>query len=124
MNTACVDAELVPFELARNVLAAASKVMGSESIPLSDALGRVAAEDIVPEEDLVPYARSAMDGYALRAADTVAASSGSPLGLPVIDSVFTGDARSTLTTGTVKGITTGAAVPLTLTRSFRTNEFQ
>jgi molybdopterin molybdotransferase len=112
IKTACVDTELAPFDLARSVPVSAAHVLNSESIPLSDAVGRVAAENIVAKEDLVPYARSAMDGYALRAADTLAASSASPLGIPVVGKVFTGEGRSTLTSNTAMGITTGAPVPI------------
>ena len=53
-----------------------------------------------------------MDGYALRAAQTLAASSGSPVGIPVVGKVFTGEGRSTLTANTAMGITTGAPVPI------------
>lgn len=41
------------------------------SVDLSDALGRVLAEDIIADSDLPPFDRSQMDGYAVRAADTV-----------------------------------------------------
>jgi molybdopterin molybdotransferase len=112
MNRTCVDTELMPFDLARSILADACETLSTESTPLSDALGRVAAENIVAKEDLVPYARSAMDGYALRAADTLAASSGSPVGIPVVGKVFTGEGRSTLTANAAMGITTGAPVPI------------
>ncbi|HEV2400578.1 MAG TPA: gephyrin-like molybdotransferase Glp [Candidatus Sulfotelmatobacter sp.] len=108
----CVDMEFAPFELAATVVASAVTRLNSELVSLSTAVGRVVAEDIVAEEDLVPYARSAMDGYALRAADTLGASPGSPLGLPVVGKTFTGEGRSTLAAGTVLGITTGAAVPV------------
>ncbi len=112
MNGTCVDTEPMPFDLARGILADAGETLSAESTPLSDALGRVAAENIVAKEDLVPYARSAMDGYAVRAADTLAASSRSPLGIPVVGKVFTGEGRSTLTTNTAMGITTGAPIPI------------
>ena len=49
----------------------------------------VAAEDMIAEKDLVPYARSAMDGYALRAADSALASPQSP-------SAFQSPAKSAL----------------------------
>jgi hypothetical protein len=44
--------ELAQFDLARSVLARVTKALSCESIPLSMALGRVAAEDIVAEEDI------------------------------------------------------------------------
>jgi molybdopterin molybdotransferase len=112
MSMNCVDLEFAPFELATSVVANAVRRVNSELLSLSTAVGRVAAEDIVAEQDLVPYARSAMDGYALRAADTLSASPGSPLGLPVVGKTFTGEGRSTLVTGTALSITTGAPVPV------------
>ena len=42
----------------------------AETVALAAALGRVAAEDARSAVDLPPFDRSAMDGYALRAADT------------------------------------------------------
>jgi molybdopterin molybdotransferase len=112
MNTTCVDTELMPFDLARSILADAVESLNTEGIRLSDALGRVAAESIVAKEDLVPYPRSAMDGYALRSIDTQPASPATPVELPLAGKVFTGDGRSTLVTGTALGITTGAPVPI------------
>jgi molybdopterin molybdotransferase len=44
--------------------------LDSEQIPINAALGRVTAEDIRAKYDLPPFARSAVDGYALRAKDT------------------------------------------------------
>lgn len=43
--------------------------LGSETVELSDALGRVLAEDITPREPVPPFPNSAMDGYAVRGAD-------------------------------------------------------
>jgi len=112
MNSTCVDTELMAFDLARSILAAAVESLSTESIRLADALGRVAAENIVAKEDLVPYPRSAMDGYALSSIDTHSASLTSPVELPLAGKVFTGDGQSTLVTGTALGITTGAPVPI------------
>ena len=111
-NFACVDAEPVLFDVARSILIHAVEPQTSERISLSDVAGRVAAEDVVAEEDLVPYARSAMDGFALRSIDTLAASPDLPLGLPLVGKVFTGDRQSTLAAGTVLGISTGTAIPI------------
>ena len=44
--------------------------LGPERVPLADAEGRVAAEPALSAVDLPPFDRSAMDGYAVRAADT------------------------------------------------------
>jgi molybdopterin molybdotransferase len=52
------------------VAAAASEPLALESVPLSEARGRYLASDLHAPLDLPPFANSAMDGYALRAADT------------------------------------------------------
>jgi molybdopterin molybdotransferase len=79
----------------------------AERLALADALGRVAAEDAVSAVDLPPFDRSAMDGYALRAADT-----DPPAPLVLAGEVAAGEvATSSLEPGTAVGITTGAALP-------------
>lgn len=103
--------DMVAFDRAQAIMSSAVPVLGSEYVSLSNTLGRVAAEDVVAEEDLVPYARSAMDGYALRASDTAPASPQFPVKIPITGKVFTGEGRLTLAAGTAMGITTGAPVP-------------
>ena len=44
--------------------------LGTESVELGNAVGRVLAEDIIADTDLPPFDRSQMDGYAVVAADT------------------------------------------------------
>jgi molybdopterin molybdotransferase len=76
-------------------------------VPLAEALGRIAAEDGRSAVDLPPFDRSAMDGYAVRAADT-----DPPGPLLVRGEVAAGDvAAEALAPGTALGITTGAALP-------------
>ncbi len=56
-------------EARARVLAAATKTRAVETIALADALGRTLAEDLAAKRTQPPTAVSAMDGYALRAAD-------------------------------------------------------
>ena len=49
-----------------------------ESVTLADALTRVLAHDVVAAVDAPPFDRSNVDGFALRAADTVGAGDGAP----------------------------------------------
>jgi molybdopterin biosynthesis enzyme len=56
----------------------------SEAIVLDDAIGRVLATPIVADRDLPPFNRAQMDGYALRAADTLGAAPYNRLPLAVI----------------------------------------
>jgi molybdopterin molybdotransferase len=88
-------------------VAAACAPLPVETVPVSAALGRVAAADARSAVDLPPFDRSAMDGYALRAADT-----DPPAPLRVAGEVAAGEvARATLAAGSALGITTGAALP-------------
>ena len=56
----------------------------SESIDISQATGRVLAEDIISTIDVPSFDRSAMDGYAVRAEETTGASVYNPLPFAVI----------------------------------------
>jgi molybdopterin molybdotransferase len=81
--------------------------LGAERVPLAEAAGRVAAEPALSAVDLPPFDRSAMDGYAVRAADTAP---GMPLRLA--GGVAAGEvAASALEPGTAAPISTGAAIP-------------
>ena len=55
-----------------------------EHCPILDSLGRVLAEDIVAPNDVPPFDNSAMDGYAIRAADQASASQDRPALLAVL----------------------------------------
>jgi len=57
-----------PDEASR-ILAADAEPLSAVRVDLAEALGSVLAEDIVADRDFPPTARSAMDGYAVRAAD-------------------------------------------------------
>ena len=88
-------------------VAAVTEPLPVERVPLAEALGRIAAEDGRSAVDLPPFDRSAMDGYAVRAADT-----DPPAPLTVSGEVAAGDvAAEALAPGTALGITTGAALP-------------
>ncbi|MBM4463549.1 MAG: molybdopterin molybdotransferase MoeA [Chloroflexi bacterium] len=67
-----------------------SPVARVETIATADALGRVLAEDIVASSDLPFFARSTMDGYAVRAEDTYGASESLPAYLKVTGEVMMG----------------------------------
>jgi len=64
---------------------------GKVTLPLADALGRICAADILSPEDLPPYPRSTMDGYAVRARDTFGASEKLPAYLEVSGEVSMGE---------------------------------
>ena len=81
--------------------------LGAAREPLAAAAGRVAAEDVPAAVDLPPFDRSAMDGYAVRAADT---SQG--VALRLAGGVAAGEVSAEeLAPGTAAAISTGAALP-------------
>ena len=86
---------------------AALATLPAETVPLQAALGRVLAADIRATRDQPPAAVSAMDGYAVRAADTQAAS-----WLEVIGEVAAGQpARFRIGSGEAARIFTGGLLP-------------
>jgi molybdopterin molybdotransferase len=83
-----------------------------ESIPIARAHGRVLAREVRAGEPLPGFARSAVDGYAVRAADTFGASDGLPSYLDLDGSVLMGRlATSRLTPGRAISVPTGGALP-------------
>ena len=83
-----------------------------EQVDLLEALGRVLAEDVGADTDIPPFANSAMDGYAVRTADTAGASQESPERLRIVGEVAAGYVdETTVTPGTAIRIMTGAPLP-------------
>ncbi|MBO0823373.1 MAG: hypothetical protein J2P27_05880, partial [Actinobacteria bacterium] len=62
----------------------------AEAVPVALALGRVPAEPVTAPHSLPGFARSTVDGYAVRAADTYGASEGLPGYLQVTGAVVMG----------------------------------
>jgi molybdenum cofactor synthesis domain-containing protein len=84
----------------------------TESISLADAPGRVAARDVASAIDVPPFARSAMDGYAVRSSDTATATRTAPVLLRIVERIYTGQMpATTLTPGDCAEIATGAPIP-------------
>lgn len=88
------------------------KSKGPEHIGITEALGRVAAADIVAPISLPPFANSALDGFAVVASDTSDASEDAPIELPIVMDIPAGKAPETaLQPGQVARIMTGAPMP-------------
>ena len=86
--------------------------LGMEHVRLTDALGRVLAEDVTSPIEHPPWDNSSMDGYAVRAADVQTASESSPVVLPVRETVRAGEQPTgPLTSGSAIRVMTGAPVP-------------
>jgi molybdopterin molybdotransferase len=84
----------------------------TERVALDIAVGRVTANDVLSPMDVPPFARSAMDGYAVVAAGTSGASRSTPARLRLLDRIYTGEPSSiTVTAGACAEIATGAPLP-------------
>ena len=97
--------KLLTVDEARARMLAATTRLGAEDVALSEALGRVLAADVVASRDQPPFAASAMDGWAVRAAD-------GPGRLKIVGESAAGHGFvGALGPGEAVRIFTGAAVP-------------
>lgn len=98
----------VPEALAQ-LRAAGSPVAEIETIPLSEASGRILAEPLISSRDIPGFNNSALDGYAVNAADLTA---GQPTQLPIVGQSTAGHASAeALKPGAAMRILTGAKMP-------------
>lgn len=103
---------MIPVEEARERILAYFSRLEPERKPLLDALGQVLAEDVVAPFDIPPLDNTAMDGYAVRAADTAGAGEAAPVELRVIADLAAGYVLETpVGPGEAVRIMTGAPVP-------------
>ncbi|HVL90344.1 MAG TPA: gephyrin-like molybdotransferase Glp [Actinomycetota bacterium] len=102
---------LVPYEEAVATILASFAALEPQRTPVAAALGSVAAETVVADLAVPGFDNSAMDGYAIRAADTAGAGD-KPVTLRLIDDLPAGsDPTIPIEPGTAATIMTGAAVP-------------
>jgi molybdopterin molybdotransferase len=103
--------DVLPFERAYEVVFEYCKKLrpsASESVSISEALGRVLAEPVFADRDFPPFPRATRDGFALRAGDVKT----TPAQLRVVAQVKAGDEYAqALEAGEAINIMTGAAVP-------------
>jgi len=98
----------VPLAEARDIILGSIQPLGSEVVGLLDAGGRVLTEEIRAGRTVPPLDNSAMDGYAVRAEDTLRV----PSTLRVVDSLPAGRrATRALGPGEAARIFTGAPIP-------------
>jgi molybdopterin molybdotransferase len=99
-------------EARRRLDAAVFLISRTERVRLEDATGRVAAAGVTSPIDVPPFARAAMDGYAVVAADTGAATPSTPVRLRQLDRIYTGQLPAAkVVGGTCAEIATGAPLP-------------
>lgn len=103
---------MIPLaDIQRRILDAVAP-LGSRRVGLGDALGLVLAQDVATTEDVPPFANTAMDGYAVRAADTAGATGDAPVRLRVVADLRAGQAPDTAVgAGEAIRIMTGAPIP-------------
>jgi molybdopterin molybdotransferase len=100
------------FEQARRLVLDRAQRLDEEEVELEHALGRVLAIDVSSTEPVPGFDNSAMDGFAVRAADTRGAGPGSPVRLAVVDESRAGNpAARRLAEGEAIAISTGAMLP-------------
>ena len=89
-----------------------SSCLPDMELSLSEAAGRVLGQEIISGVNVPAFARSMMDGYAVRAEDTAGASPYNPLALEIHGEILPGQAPMTpVHTGTTVRIMTGAPLP-------------
>lgn len=102
----------ISLEEAVSLMTAPLSPLGTEMLPLPQALGRMLAADITAPLDQPPFDRSPLDGYALRSADLAGADKAHPAVLEVVDTVYAGDeAKIPVEPGQAVRIMTGAMLP-------------
>jgi len=103
---------MVASEHALRIVLESIRPLGASRCPLEQSLGRIAAEDIRATKHLPEVDRSAMDGYALRSADTLQAETSRPVRLKIVGEILSSTERPAgITTGETIAIMTGGPVP-------------
>jgi molybdenum cofactor synthesis domain-containing protein len=99
---------VIPYEDVRATILAACAPLQARAVPLADALGCVTSIPLQADEAVPPFANTAMDGYAVRAADTA----GAPVRLKVVGTLAAGAApERDVGPGEAVRIMTGAPIP-------------
>jgi len=103
---------MIRVEEALNKILDAVSPLGLEKVNILDALGRVIGEDVYAGRAIPPKDNSAMDGYALRAGDTLGVSEETPAILEVVEDIPAGSIpEKRIGPGQAARIMTGAPVP-------------
>jgi len=104
---------MVDVDSALELVLAAFAPLPPTTLPLLEAAGMVLARDVVARDNVPPFRNSAMDGYAVRAADTASATWSGPVELPIAGHVAAGQRDvPPLGAGAAIRIMTGAPLPV------------
>lgn len=100
------------FDDAKDLVLARVEALPPRREDLSECLGLVLAEDVVARENIPFRTNSAMDGFAVIAADTIDASPDHPVALKILETIEAGDVPTlSVTSGACSRIMTGAIMP-------------
>jgi len=104
--------KLISIDEARARILAEAAPLAAEIRLLTEVLGTVLAEDITAQDDVPPFDNSAMDGFAVMTADTVDATTDSPVQLNIVHTIPAGlFLTEPLRSGQAAKIMTGAPLP-------------
>lgn len=107
MNLQSADRKLTPIaEALPELLSSLPRMVETEEVPLRVAVGRILGTEVLAGIDVPPYSNSAMDGYAVRAAEF-----SNERVFPVSQRIAAGEVGGALNTGSVARIFTGAPLP-------------
>jgi molybdenum cofactor synthesis domain-containing protein len=103
---------MIPLEEARERIDRDLELLPAVDLSVAEALRLVLAETVSATEAIPPFANTAMDGFAVRAADTVGGSEATPVTLPIAATIPAGGvAPRPLEQGEAMRIMTGAPLP-------------
>ena len=103
---------LIELDQARELVLERAQRLSSEEVEIGHALGRVLASSVAAPHPVPPFDNSAMDGFAVRAADTSGASAERPVELKLAGESKAGKpAETDLSAGEAISISTGAVIP-------------
>lgn len=107
-----MKADWLPFDAALHTILESIAPLGIEQVPLTASAGRVLAEPLASPFDFPRWTNSAMDGFAVRAADIRGASHEAPVSLIVVEEVAAGAFPTReIGVGEATRVMTGAPVP-------------
>ncbi len=99
---------MIPISKALNIIERKTGLLGPESIPVGESVGRILRQAIVADTDLPPFDRSQMDGFAVVAADT----KNSPVTMSIVGESAAGKGwHREMKRGEAVRIMTGAPLP-------------
>lgn len=104
--------ELIAVSHAEEILQNIAPSMEEERVPLHDAYTRILSQPVTAQEDIPGFTRTVVDGYAVRAADTVGAGEALPAMLTITGRVGMGDGDAgVVSPGECRYVPTGAVIP-------------